>query len=556
VLARDCILVSLSPTSLRVALTASGEVTRVERVAIDAVNFDDAWAQGLRPFDDALRSALRSLDVRNGSAAQVVYHSPRLFCEVFVAPTTGPAALQAARLHLAQSLPDAGSEWETSILPLLQVKDGATHRQVMLLSADTADNQNTLAAWLVRCGIKPQTVAPSKGVLLAHAVQENPGSDAPTVRISFDEHSMSLCGWVEGRLAFARSADVGYGLVIDAIHRATRSGTGELPPREYASRLLFSMGIPSRGQVLDPARGLSADAVLPLLQPALQRCIIEVRQTLRFGLQEQDVRRASIHLDGPGSVIPGITQSFFDHLEVDLTCRQRDTGPNSGVAEDQVGDLAIAARHRASGVWSVPPCERVRKENRRLTFCVRAGALVAVLLLGMIWGSTRRATARATDELAQVTPRAEMLQHVIQLREKTAKDAGEIASSRQVIDTALGRHTSWLGALALATQPAESELTILSVEGAFVRDAAGAPVLTIRGRTAPTEGSEGDDDASPVTALVERLSTSPLVAQARVVSAHSDSTGSEFVVEALLRSVPASLPITEGEARVQESRQK
>ncbi|MFO0831616.1 MAG: hypothetical protein U0637_07205 [Phycisphaerales bacterium] len=553
-LARDCILISLSPTSLRVALTAGTEVTRTERVDIDTVNFEEAWQQGLRPLDDALRSALRSLDARNGALAQVVYHSPRMMSEIFVAPATGPAALQAARLHLTQSLPDAGQGWATNIQPLQQITEATrTKRQVMLLSTDTEVNQNTVAQWLVRCGVKPATIAPSKSMLLEHAVRASPESGSTTVRIYFDEHAMTLCGWIDGRLAFARCADVGYGLVIDALKRAARMPNGDLPSREYASRLLFSTGMPTRGQILDVSRNLSADAVMPLMQPALQRCIIEVRQTLRFGLPEQDIQRATIHLDGPGSVIPGISKAFFDHLEVDLTCRERDAGPNSGVAEDQVGDLAIAAQHRASELWSVPPCERIRAENKRLTLCIRAGAAVGILLLAAMWGSTRRASAAAQHELEALAPQAAKLEHVIALRAKMSADASTIEGACALIDAGLGRHTSWLSALALPVQEQGSDVTILGVDGVSPKDGNAPPILTVHGRVPPAE-VDSHAGADHVTELVERLTASPVVLSARVVSARTDGAGTEFVIEAALRSTPASLPFAEGESRTTENK--
>lgn len=548
-LARDSILISLSPSSLRVSMTTNCEVTRVERVSLDTLNFDEAWEHGLCPLDDALRGALRSIGARPGAVAQVVYHSPRVMSEVFVAPATGQAAIQAAHLHMAQSLPDGGQGWSTHIHPIMQVAEpGAAKRQVMILSADTATNQNILAQWLTRCGVRPAAIAPSRAILLEHAMRAEQHDAGPVVSIHFDEHAMTLCGWVDRRLVFARCADVGYALIIDALKRAARSSSGELPPRDYAARLLFSAGIPVRGQVLDPSRGLSADAVMPLVQPALQRCIIEVRQTLRFGLQEQDIVRASIHLRGPGSIIPGMTKAFTDHLECELANEPNSAGPNSGVADDQVGDLAIAVQHRDSALWVVPPCERARSENRRLTLCVRAGAAVAVLLLGAMWGSTRRASASAQAELAELKPRAAQFAHIINLQEKTAADGLLISQNTALIDAALGRHTSWLGALALVPQDGNSGLTVLSVEGSRAKEAAAPPVLTIHARVS-SEGAEGTDRA---TAYIESLARSPLVASARVVSARNDTEGGECVIEVTLVSLPASLPIILGESRVQE----
>lgn len=527
-------------------MTAGGEVTRVERIVTDSVNWDEAWQQGLRPYDEMLRAALRTLNVRPGVHGQVVYHSPRMMSEVFVAPTTGAPALQAARLHLAQSLSDTGNGWATTIVPLQQVVEpGSVKRQVLLLTADTQQNQNTLAQWLTRCGVKPTTVASAKGVLLEHAIRQDVPPERPAVRIHLDEHAMTLCGWVEGRLIFARCADVGYGIIVDALRRASRLESGELPPREYASRLLFNHGIPHRGQVMDASRNLSADTVLPLVQPALQRCIIEVRQTLRFGLSEADVRVAAIELGGPGAAISGITQSFFDHLEVDMTCRSRQNGPSSGLADDQVGDLSVAVTQRASEAWSTPPSERLREETRRLTLCVRAGAAVALLMLGAVWTSTQRASATTESQLSELSPRAAQLEHVIKLRENTARDMSMIQDVCTMLNTGLGRHTSWLGALSLVCQDQGSGITILSVEGESPKDIGAVPTMTVHGRvSAALDGKSGAEQR--VAALVEGLTASPLVSSARVLSARADEDGVVFAVEVQLHSVAASTQLTEG----------
>ena len=550
-LKRDPILISLSPSSLRIAVLARGEVARVERVVLEGFNPDEAWAAGLRPLDDILRKALGSLGIGPGTPAKITYTSPRLMSEVFVAPATGAAAVEAARMHLRQSLPDGAAGWSTSVLPMLEVQDGASaRRQVMLLTADLEEYLNVLAEWGGRCGLNVTSVAPAKGILLEHAVLGAKASDAPSVRIYLDEHTMTLCGWSGGQLAFARCADVGYAILIDAMYRAARGHSGEDVTREYATRLLFAVGMPSRGQVLDPAKKLPAEAVLPLMQPALQRCVIEVRQTLRFGLTEQDMIRAVVSLAGPGTAIPGIGEAMSGHLELPIEVVERKKGgPASGAAEDEVGDLAIAAARLGSALWVVPPRQLERARTRSLTVAVRAGALVGLLTLGALWGGTHRARALVEQELGVLGPQAELIEHTRAQRAQMSRDVGRLAQASAVADAALGRRTSWLSALALATQPADSPVQILGVEGASPRDAGAAPIFTIHARVdsppAQPDVPEGQHPADPVSAFVQVLTASPVVQSARVVSASAGEagTGSQVVVEVQLKHVPASLPL-------------
>ncbi len=547
--ARDSILVSLSPTSLRVGVLTRGEVARVERVVLDDGAFDDAWKAGLRPLDDVLRRAIIALGVRPGTPAHVVYASPRLMAEVFVAPTTGAAAMQAAKMYVRQSVPDAGRGWLTCAEPMLQVQqDGKETREVLLLTADLEENINLLGEWVNRCGLVATAVAPAKALLLERAMRAGSSGEAPNVHVYLDEHAMTLCGWVGKHLAFARCADIGYAILADALHRASRPLTDAAPTREYAVRLLFTAGIPVRGQVLDPARGLLADTVLPLVQPALQRCVIEVRQTLRFGLSEADLARATTSLSGPGASIPGISQAISDHLEMPLEVSQlAKDGPTSGVAEDQVGDLAAAAGLRDSKLWVVPPRLIARVHARHAKFAVRMGGIAAMLVLAGLWGNTRRACANADAQLASIKPRAAEVDHINNLRERLATDTQHLSQVCSLVDSALGRHTSWLGALALAPQDIRKGIVILSVQGEAPRDSDGSPLMTIQGRVTPT--AETTPDVDPVSAFVASLVDSPLVAAARVVSTRSDgATGNhEFVVEVQLRNVPGSSPILAGE---------
>lgn len=231
-------------------------------------------------------------------------------------------------------------------------------------------------------------------------------------------------------------------------------------------------------------------------------------------------------------------------------------GPNSGVADDQVGDLAIAVQHRDSSLWTVPPSERARAENRRLTLCVRAGAAVAALLLGALWGSTptghgvdasraRRARAKGCS------PRA-----YYRVQDKAAADGLLISQSTALIDAVLGRHTSWLGALALPPQDDKVRLTIVSVEGARSRMRVRRRVLIIHGRVERRCPGRGQGHsvcrvARTASPLVASCGGSPPATTPRAANVSSRSPSSAFPLRSpLSRANPASERVPSHEAPV------
>jgi Tfp pilus assembly protein PilN len=112
-----------------------------------------------------------------------------------------------------------------------------------------------------------------------------------------------------GRLLFHRRIALGIESLVRSLQMPIRFGSEsiQLAPPE-AESILLQHGIPTREDTVDAARGITGQHVLPLLQPALQRFVVELRQSLRFGLP--DDRRASLQLSvhGPGSQIKGLQE--------------------------------------------------------------------------------------------------------------------------------------------------------------------------------------------------------------------------------------------------------
>jgi Tfp pilus assembly protein PilN len=123
-----------------------------------------------------------------------------------------------------------------------------------------------------------------------------------------------------GRLLFDRRIDLGLESLAQALTRPIRAAGRDEPIEldiDAARSILHEHGIPGFDTVIEEAHGLTGAQVIPLIQPALQRFIVELRQSLRFGLAEDERDQLTIRLTGPGASLPGLGKLIRGELEIE-----------------------------------------------------------------------------------------------------------------------------------------------------------------------------------------------------------------------------------------------
>ncbi|MFO0857654.1 MAG: hypothetical protein U0640_09900 [Phycisphaerales bacterium] len=558
VLKRDPILISLSPTSLRVGILSAGEVVRSERVCL-STSVEEAWATGLRPLDDGLRETLQTLHVKPGTPAVVLYHSPRSVAEVFNVPASGNAAEQAVELYLQQNLPNSGEGWLTQHQLIQEDKstdeDGKpasstapTHKQTTALTyADSSNDADTLAHFIRRAGLNVAGIMPAKAAKLRNSLQNPPerDEDTPSVFIHLGEHAMTLTAWSGKKLLLARCAEVGYSLLVDALLRSASSALkSDSVTREVAIRTLFACGLPLPGEMLDSSLGLSGDAVLPSIQPAMQRYVIEIRQTLRFGMLESDVARARVLLTGPGSAIPNLAESLSESLEIDVARLGQDRTAGGGISDELVGDLVIAKWLANQQGWIVPPSVQVARTSLRTGQAVRYGGVAAALLLGVLATRAFMGTNSMKSAVASMKPQADAIDARLAARAQAAKAAQAMERINSLIAAGLGPRTDWRTVLGTLAQILPPGMELDEITGDYSSgEVTGTPALVVKGRS-PQVDANG---ASPTSQFIDALVQSPLVLSARVTNSRNNEANGlrEFTISIQLRSVQVAGPLSE-----------
>ncbi|MDX2133020.1 MAG: hypothetical protein SFY69_13305 [Planctomycetota bacterium] len=542
-LQRQNILIGLTPTAMRVGVVNGSRLSRLDRIPLDPGLWAEHWEKGLRPLDAPLRGLLGAMDVRGGASCRVVYAAPETFVDVGAVPLRGAAALQAATLALRETIRDP-SRWLTLTESLHEERADGRVRSQMLLAAETHDTAESISGWVSRAGLDIVGILPSRAVLIRAALDA--GAELPTTGaqglVWLDEHATVLAAWVGGRLEFVRCVDLGFAQLAEAFIRASAESAAVMD-REAARRLLASVGIPHRGQTVELGSTLHADAVLPLMQSVLQRLLVEIKQTLRFGIPEQEAPRASVWVNGPGAGIPGLFEFLSGQMDWPLARLHGEGEPRDDAScLHTEGDLEAAVRLGGRRCMLVPHNEHVRRMDRRLRGLTYAGAAASLGLVALLYVESDHARARVESQIAALEPRAQAIRHVRELRERARALSVELGGATHAAEQTLAAAPGWLAVLGELSRLSGGSVELAELNTSPGKDTPGM-LLLLRGTAWPQAGRSGDD---AVSSFLDRLSRSPMVESARIVSTRSEIVGGtevrQFQIAAQVRTTPTLPP--------------
>lgn len=317
------VLILLSPTRLSAAPMLRGVVGAPAHTDLDANEWSGAWDAGLRPLDDRLREAMSRAGVAPGAGATLLHLGPDAAAEAGVYPTAPGAALRAAALTSAES-DEAGRERVSCAVALRRETGGGAARTHVLVATDSADKADIAAGWLVRAGLRVCRVAPLEASLIGAALRaaEAPGRTGAHATLYVGDDGAALVGCEGGCVRFVRRVGFSTETLAEALTRPIRArGSDEARPLlglAEARALIARVGVPERETVVDEAKGLSGADLLPVLQPALQRCAIETKQSIRFGLSEAAKGAVTLHLRGPGAAIRRLAPVLAEQAQAAL----------------------------------------------------------------------------------------------------------------------------------------------------------------------------------------------------------------------------------------------
>ncbi|MEM7623856.1 MAG: hypothetical protein AAF235_11720, partial [Planctomycetota bacterium] len=280
---------------------------------------------------DLVPGLLEMLGVSPRTRCLVIYDTKTAIAELSDGHPTLAAAERSVRVSAVGRVDPSGGVSSDVRSMAAGVARGTGYRAICI--AESTEVVDRLSGTLGAGGVKVVGLVPCRGWALAAAVRAGSGrnDDRPTAHLVLNRDSAGISAWANGEPVFARPLEMGYGQLVAGLARgASRSSIRMDEVSETAlgaaergwdlvaraRRSLFSGGIPERDAPLTGFVGLQGRDVLPALQPVLQRLVIEVRQTLRFGTIDDNLAPRRLWLHGAGARIPGLADVLSETLDM------------------------------------------------------------------------------------------------------------------------------------------------------------------------------------------------------------------------------------------------
>ena len=260
---------------------------------------------------------------------------------------------------------------------------------------------------------------------------------------------------------------MGLDQMIEALTRPIRSGAEgesvELTFKE-AAEIGSRFGLPDRDTVVDEARDIRGAHIMPLIQPVLQRLLVELKQTLRFGLKDMATTDLELIVTGPGASWTGIETLLGDSLEtefdVDAEARSCDPAVIGGPGSEL--HLVLSTWSRAQ-ISLTPDTTLTRQATGRFQTGLIVGTILALMLIAgnAVW--VRHQLSRSKVQLNEASYRQRQSEAMKQKRDQFMAAQDALKKLKEMITGSVDfsvDFTAVLHELSLVDQP-NIDLTVI-----------------------------------------------------------------------------------------------
>lgn len=519
----------ISPTLLTLSVARAGLVTSFAERSLEAESSGVTIEPG-RPIavGDALRSAAPMLAeaVRQteaeGLPTTIVLHG--LAADGACVVQSFPRKLGSAAARSGASLAlDAVCKFDRSGAPsaaFVVANDSARAHAIGLAVDDPiVQAAHDLAE---SCGLKPAGVLPSEAVTAAGAIaaalasaERRDADPSPTAYFWLDASTACLCVTADHRLLLTRTVSIGLDAIVESLSKPVRAEGQPIAcvrfDRASARRLLTAAGIPLPDAPIDGHPGLTGASLLPLMQPVLQRLAVEIKQSVRFGISEEQRRGLTLRVIGPAGDIPRISE-----ILAALSGLARSSPESTPTYEAQPPTIpaaleAVALRPNAF--------RRAREVLAVRGLAVASSALAIAWVAFSAWSDRADAHALQADLIVRQTAADQARRQLARAQEaqafRSVADAFEARVSAALADAA-----SWPAMLAWLAQNTGDRIRLVSIQCESQTPTESS--IRLQGIA---QASDRDTVQADVAALLARLRNWPPAARVHLRSAEQHEDG-------------------------------
>ena len=529
-MADQSVIIEVSPSKLEVALVRDRAVADSRVHHHDTQGWDKAWPGVLNTLEAKLAQMITDLGCA-GAKATVFYTAPGSVATISSCPsaTNADDARQAAEMAITglAGFSIDRNLFQVSTITRDTLSKGAANESTKifvpnthsLAIAESDDRAAAIAAWVGAAGLKLAGMAPLESVILRSAARlcVEPHSPGEVLAVLWlGDHSSVLAVGQLGRLSFVRAIAAGTDSFIDAIARPLRTRNAEAASvsldRPTLRSILAQVGIPAPGTEIPGGSDLTGASLLPLLQPVIQRLALETKQSVRFGVGEEERPNVRLYLAGPGAALANLAQSLSTQSGFPLGGRTTTAQTESAHTAEPRGARRVIDSYlsdKATIPLLLPHAHQQTQTATRVRRALWGGVAVAGGLIAfdsIITRAELQAQTQTLDALRSLTAADATL---VRSHDRSLHTRTEIIATQGRIRAALGQTPDWaaiIRALGRATPP---EIRITSINLQSNSDGARcqlrASLRTDAGQNA------GQNAAALIKDYIDRLGANPLI---------------------------------------------
>jgi hypothetical protein len=441
------VILNLEPDAVHVLRVADGRVQMSRTVALDGERDTASWLRALVRSASAVRKEVESMRLRTQDVC-VLYRSPSHAVTFDHFELATAEACEAAQLECLDALASEAAAAHSRAIAVGSdtAGDAPVKRVHTVAAADLDEVAAAIVDFVEDVGLRAGSMVPIEALVASRLLRAGlrKKSELHGTLYIGEQNALFIVGG-KGCIHYARRLRFGVDKLAAALTRPITIQDGAMVEltRQQARDIVARFGRPKRDEVVDEEHGLRGSHITPLIQPVLQRFLIELRQSLRFGLAADQREGLEILVTGPGNAIPDFVELLGGEVDVPLLSDEGHRVVNWDKPGGKGRELMDAlARLGDIDELSLVP-SRVERANdlRRIRRWLTIGAAAAMVAVA---GDAARLHLRRTEVSAQ----AELLRSQIgehrQLQQTGGRIAGLLSSMRDLdgrIDAATGLKT-------------------------------------------------------------------------------------------------------------------
>ncbi len=449
---------------------------------------------------------------------------------------------------------DAASKFDRADAPsgtLIAATDGCkgpTSRQHVASFAMSDAAVTNIQALICDSGLTFAGVVPGETVASVHALNwaveqtiaasgARHSTDSSALRTArafvwLDTSSSCLCVARGGRVLLTRPIPIGLESLVDALSKPVRVEGSSIAcvrfDRAGARLLLASTGVPTPESAIAEHPGMTGANLLPLLQPVLQRLAVEIKQSVRFGLEEHDREGLELELIGPGATVPRLREFLSGLAGFDDASSERAERRTTDV---QPREVTILGSHALK-----PLAASIRSRMTTIRACAAVGCAAAVCWVGFNWWIDRETIRMTERELVSYSATAQTARRTIESTELALRTRASLTAFESRIAASLGARTDWASVLRWLSEHRGESVRFASIE---CESTEMVPVVRLDGIATGADGPSANKALTDFLATLREWPPADRVhLRSTVQSSDSGTSTCAFEIAVTLFSLP------------------